>query len=125
MKIFNKTLIVYFVDNYYLLKLPSEDYLKVMSPPLTPSERASTSCPSDLARLKKMRGLNLTEDELRQLVKDRHKKDTHNISRFMILQLNMSNYTSLNSVFLQETKQDIIIILIYTPLQKVGKINAK
>ena len=43
--------------------------------------RPSTSCPNDMARLKKLQSLNLTEDEIRQVLKDlkeKQKKENHN-----------------------------------------------
>ena len=51
-----------------------------MSPSMSQSVRPSTSCPTDIARIKKLKGLNLTEDEIRLIVKDRQKKDNHNMS---------------------------------------------
>jgi hypothetical protein len=59
--------------------LPS-DYLNFMSPPTPQSVRASTSCPTDTARLKKLKGLNLTEEDIKLIVRDRQKKDNHNMS---------------------------------------------
>lgn len=47
---------------------------------MTQSVRESTSCPTDIARLKKLKGINLTEDEIKLIVKDRQKKDNHNMS---------------------------------------------
>ena len=55
-------------------------YLTVMSPTLSEPVRPSSSCPSDMARVKKLQGLNLTEDDIRLIVKDRQKKDNHNMS---------------------------------------------
>ena len=63
----------------YVIKLPT-DYLKIMSPSTSQSVRASTSCPTDIARLKRLKGLNLTQDEIKLIVKDRQKKDNHNMS---------------------------------------------
>ena len=53
-----------------------------MTPPSTPSAaRASTSCPDDMIRLKQLNGLNLTEEEIKTIIKERQKKDNHNMSR--------------------------------------------
>ena len=46
---------------------------------MTQSVRESTSCPTDIARLKKLKGINLTQDEIKLIVKDRQKKDNHNM----------------------------------------------
>lgn len=54
-----------------------------MSPPLTPTARPSSSCPADVARLKKLQGVHLTEDEIKLIMKDRQKKDNHNMSGFI------------------------------------------
>ncbi len=69
-------------------KLPTDDYFKLLSPPSTPaSVRPSTSCPADIARLKQLQGLHLTDEEIKLIVKDRQKKDNHNMSKFFILTL--------------------------------------
>ncbi|RNA29900.1 transcription factor EC-like [Brachionus plicatilis] len=60
---------------------PNEGYLKTMTPPLNAPVRPSSSCPADIARLKKLQGIHLTEDEIRILIKERQKKDNHNIMR--------------------------------------------
>jgi hypothetical protein len=52
------------------------------SPALSQSARPSTSCPSDMARIKKLQSMNLTEVEIRHVLKDmkdRHKKEAHNM----------------------------------------------
>lgn len=58
---------------------PNEGYFNSMTPPLAPSIRPSSSCPSDIARLKKLQGIHLTEDEIKILIKERQKKDNHNM----------------------------------------------
>ena len=62
--------------------MPTENYFdkSVATPPQTPSAKASTSLPADVARMKRLQGIQLTEDEIRLIIKDRHKKDTHNMS---------------------------------------------
>jgi hypothetical protein len=60
--------------------LPNSSFIKIGSPaPFKDHSQASSSCPSDIARLKKLQGLRLTDDEIRLIVKDRQKKDTHNM----------------------------------------------
>jgi hypothetical protein len=56
--------------------LPTDGYLKMA--PGSPV-RPSTSCPADIARLKKMHGVQLSNDEIRLIIKDRQKKDSHNM----------------------------------------------
>jgi hypothetical protein len=56
-----------------------------MSPPITQSVRPSTSCPADMARIKKLQSLNLTEDDIKVYLKERQKKDNHNMSMFVFL----------------------------------------
>jgi hypothetical protein len=53
-----------------------------MSPPSDQSIRPSTSCPADIARIKKLQSLNLTEDDIKLFLKDRQKKDNHNMSNY-------------------------------------------
>jgi hypothetical protein len=55
--------------------------MQVLSPPTPQSVRPSTSCPADMARLKKMQGQSLNEEELRCLLRERQKKDNHNMSK--------------------------------------------
>lgn len=52
-----------------------------MSPLSSQPVRASTSCPADIVRIKRLKGINLTEDEIKLIVKDRQKKDNHNMSQ--------------------------------------------
>ena len=58
--------------------LPSEAYFKMA--PGSPV-RPSSSCPADIVRLKKMHGVQLNDDEIRLILKDRQKKDSHNLSK--------------------------------------------
>ncbi len=60
--------------------LPNENFLSMPSPGSF-SQQASTSCPADVARMKQLHGLNLTSDEIKSIVKDRQKKDNHNMSK--------------------------------------------
>ena len=63
--------------------MPNSGFIKLTSPSsLTEQSRPSSSCPSDIARLKKLQGLHLTDEEIRLIVKDRQKKDNHNMSEF-------------------------------------------
>ncbi|CAF0737679.1 unnamed protein product [Brachionus calyciflorus] len=59
--------------------VPNDGYLKTMTPPLVPSIRPSSSCPADIVRLKKLQGIHFTEEEIRALIKERQKKDNHNM----------------------------------------------
>ena len=46
------------------------------------SARPSTSCPNDMARLKKLQSMNLTEEEIRYFlkeIKEKQKKESHNL----------------------------------------------
>lgn len=66
--------------------LPNDDYFKTLSPPHTPGGtlvRPSTSCPADIARIKQMSGQRLTDDEIKLILKDRQKKDNHNMSKLL------------------------------------------
>lgn len=60
--------------------LPNEGIIQpyVMSPPLQEPIHPS-SCPADIARLKKLQSLNLTEEDVKLFLRDRQKKDTHNM----------------------------------------------
>ena len=60
--------------------LPNENYLSTPSPGSF-SQQTSSSCPADVARIKQLQGLNLTTDEIKLIVKDRQKKDNHNMSK--------------------------------------------
>ena len=61
--------------------MPNSGFMQLKSPSsLTEQIRPSSSCPSDVARLKKLQGLHLTDEEIRLIVKDRQKKDNHNMS---------------------------------------------
>lgn len=60
--------------------LPNDNYLNTPSPGSF-SQQASSSCPADVARIKQLQGLNLTTDEIKLIVKDRQKKDNHNMSK--------------------------------------------
>lgn len=61
---------------------PNENYLSIPSPGSF-SQQASSSCPADVARIKQLQGLNLTSDEIKLIVKDRQKKDNHNMSKLI------------------------------------------
>jgi hypothetical protein len=57
--------------------------IQIMSPPISQPVRPSTSCPVDMVRLKKLQNLNLTEDDIKLYLKERQKKDNHNMSMIM------------------------------------------
>ncbi len=42
---------------------------------------SNTSDPAEMARIKQLRGIKLTQDEIQLLVKDRQRKDNHNMSK--------------------------------------------
>lgn len=58
--------------------LPTDEYFRDILSPQSVG-KGSSSCPADAVRLKKLQGLNLTEDEIRLIIKDRQKKDNHNM----------------------------------------------
>jgi hypothetical protein len=59
--------------------------IQIMSPPIEQSVRPSTSCPADMARIKKLQSLNLTEDDIKIYLKERQKKDNHNMSKYLLI----------------------------------------
>ena len=60
--------------------LPTDEYFRDVLSPQSLGKGPST-CPADAVRVKKLQGLNLTEDEIRLIIKDRQKKDNHNMSK--------------------------------------------
>jgi hypothetical protein len=65
-------------------KLPNDDYLKVLSPTETSRPvRTSSSCPANTTQLEMLNGLNLTEENIRTILKERQKKDNHNMSNWL------------------------------------------
>lgn len=46
------------------------------------SSRHSSSCPTNILSAKAKIGLPLTEDEMRLVIRDRQKKDNHNMSTY-------------------------------------------
>ena len=81
-------------DNFFVFELkfflqaPNEVFFKTLTPSHMGPIRPSSSCPADIARLKKLQGTHLTEEEIKILIKERQKKDNHNMSILLIFFLN-------------------------------------
>jgi hypothetical protein len=81
-------------------QLPNENCLTDLHSPSSFTHQASSSCPADLARIKQLQGLNLTTDEIKMIVKDRQKKDNHNMSKSFFVAF---RFASSGAFWLQHT----------------------
>lgn len=66
---------------------PSSIYLSssASKDPLDSASHHSSSCPTNILSAKAKIGLPLTDDELRLVIRDRQKKDNHNMSTLNFL----------------------------------------
>jgi hypothetical protein len=62
---------------------------------LDSSSRHSSSCPTNILSAKAKIGLPLTEDEMRLVLRDRQKKDNHNMSMKRTTKKNFLDFISL------------------------------
>lgn len=62
-----------------------------------PNNNTNPNDPAEIARRKRQQGIPLTPDEMQLLVKDRQRKDNHNLSKTF---LTISSTTLLQSLFL-------------------------